>query len=238
MCTLTWLTHSNGYEVFFNRDEQRTRPRSEPPKYDPETNSIMPIDPQGKGTWIAVNNSGLTLCILNNYQAKPKSLKRNHLSRGLIIPHLIKHQQYTQLLSDFLNIDFDNYMPFWLCIFPGNLTKHTESPYAYQWNGESLTEEKTYQPFTSSAVMLEEVKKERSMCFERYIKNDSNRKKHFAYHSSHDPEKGQGSVCMHRDDACTQSFSHISVNKEIVFRFHDGPPCLSNELEEIVMNFA
>ena len=25
MCTLSWLATPNGYEVFFNRDEQRTR---------------------------------------------------------------------------------------------------------------------------------------------------------------------------------------------------------------------
>ena len=46
------------------------------------------------------------------------------------------------------------------------------------------------------------------------------------YHASHIPSRGPYSVCVHRDDAGTKSFSHISVGDSgIAFEYVDGPPC-------------
>ncbi|GAA6173401.1 hypothetical protein NBRC116592_30710 [Colwellia sp. KU-HH00111] len=70
MCTLAYLLHENGYEIFFNRDEQRARSPAILPAFYSSINAIFPVDPQGKGTWIAVNQQGLTLALLNNYQAQ------------------------------------------------------------------------------------------------------------------------------------------------------------------------
>jgi len=47
MCTLTWLITPEGYEVFFNRDEQKIRPQAISPTWDPVLKAIYPVDTQG-----------------------------------------------------------------------------------------------------------------------------------------------------------------------------------------------
>ena len=57
MCTLTWWRDGSGsgtYEVFFNRDEKKTRSVAEPPKIisDYGLEFVAPIDPDGGGTHV------------------------------------------------------------------------------------------------------------------------------------------------------------------------------------------
>ena len=60
MCTLSWLTTEAGYSVFCNRDERKTRPVAVPPAIlrTGGVAYIAPIDPEGGGSWIAVNEQG------------------------------------------------------------------------------------------------------------------------------------------------------------------------------------
>lgn len=235
MCTLTWLVNKEGYEVFFNRDEQRARPQATLPYYDNETDSIMPIDPHGKGTWIAVNSSGITLCLLNNYQAAANINKTDCVSRGSLIPRLIKYKSSSEILQQLHDINMNDYMPFWLCVFPESLKSDNEIIYSYQWDGYELTQEEQNQPMISSAVSLVDVQKTRIELFEKMIDHDSSSEHHLAYHSSHEPEKGKYSVCMHRDDARTQSMSHIAVGDVVEFRYHDASPCMHEQWSKIVI---
>ncbi|MBL8880657.1 MAG: NRDE family protein [Phycisphaerales bacterium] len=74
MCTVTIIrvspvsaSDSPWLRIACNRDELRTRPLAFPP----ETrrfgayHALMPIDPGSGGTWIAANDAGLTLALLN-----------------------------------------------------------------------------------------------------------------------------------------------------------------------------
>lgn len=76
MCTITWLTRDNGYELFFNRDELRSRQRAAPPQLhqDSKIRYLAPIDSDAGGTWISANQFGLSLCLLNNYGAAAPQL--------------------------------------------------------------------------------------------------------------------------------------------------------------------
>ena len=52
MCTLTWWRESAGsYEVYFNRDERKTRAMAEPPRLRERegVSFLAPIDPDGGG---------------------------------------------------------------------------------------------------------------------------------------------------------------------------------------------
>lgn len=231
MCTLSWLVNAQGYEVFFNRDEQRSRIEATPPFYDEKTDSIMPIDPQGGGTWIAVNSHGITLCLLNNYQAAEKIKKENHKSRGSLIPLLLKFQSHDEILQCLYRIEMKDFLPFWLCVFPQDFKEDNESMDFFQWDGNVLTVEKPGQPVVSSAVSLAEVQQKRHSLFNNTIQPISNTKQHLSFHSSHLPEKGKFSVCMHREDAHTQSLSHIVVGDTVIFRYQDGAPCKSAKWE-------
>jgi hypothetical protein len=235
MCTLSWLVNTQGYEVFFNRDEQRNRAKATTPFYDNVTDSLMPIDPQGGGTWIAVNANGITLCLLNNYQAAAKITKKNHKSRGSLIPLLLKFKTHDEILQSLYRIKLKDFLPFWLCIFPQDFKKDNESMNCYQWDGNILTVEKSEQPLVSSAVCLAEVQDQRHSLFNKTVQPISDTEQHLSFHSSHLPEKGKFSVCMHRQDAHTQSLSHIVVGHTIVFRYHAGAPCKADKWDIITL---
>jgi hypothetical protein len=53
-----------------------------------------------------------------------------------------------------------------------------------------------------------------------------------SYHSSHSQKGGAYSVCMHRADAATVSFSRIRVTPEQVeFHYTPGAPCATKEAQ-------
>src|SRR5687768_2764715 len=70
MCTLTWLEQDDGYFVAFSRDERRSRAPGIGPKVFERAGVkwIAPIDAEAGGTWLAVNELGLTLALLNGYR--------------------------------------------------------------------------------------------------------------------------------------------------------------------------
>lgn len=230
MCTLSWIINDSGYEVFFNRDEQRSRQVAIAPSLI--NNAIMPIDPQSQGTWIASSIQGITLCLLNNYQMQDRmDQDSSYISRGKLIPEIIQSSKEPGIKIETLNLE--NFMPFFLCIFPKDLKSGLNSVSIYQWDGTRLSREQTKQPFISSGVSISEVKTSRTETFSKIIVKNGTPQEHLAYHASHIPEKNYLSVCMHREDARTQSLCHITVNNEITFRYHDGPPCKNNRWTEI-----
>jgi len=220
MCTLSYLLTDNGYELFFNRDEQRSRPIALPPKY--YKNAIYPLDPQGNGTWLAVNKYGLSLALLNYYQACESATNEygsetKYVSRGQLIPYLmttitdIKHNNSVGALLQ--KLDLAIYQPFQLAIFPANLTKLTASVDFYQWDGKQLRLTQQQQPFTSSGVNFAYVEKQRKNKFKQLIcPNNATREQFKNFHLSQESE-GSYSVNMERFDAKTVSISHICVEQ-------------------------
>jgi hypothetical protein len=88
MCTVTVLRSGDLLRVAFNRDESRQRPLAHPPFITRAgaQQVLMPQDPQGRGTWIAVNSAGLVFALLNVHTGQP--FRAVETSRGLIIPGL------------------------------------------------------------------------------------------------------------------------------------------------------
>src|SRR5213595_3424829 len=68
MCTVTFILRRRGYCLGMNRDEKLTRPTGLPPKRQMMNGHavISPSEPGG-GTWIAVNDHGATLALINWY---------------------------------------------------------------------------------------------------------------------------------------------------------------------------
>jgi len=237
MCTLTYLLTNSGYELFFNRDEQHQRPLALVPQLNDPCCAVFPIDPQGEGTWLAVNKSGLTLALLNYYQACNNTAEQEFISRGQLIPNillaLVKFP--TVAVIDLLNtMDLTIYQPFQLAIFPHNLTKNKAKVDFYQWNGKKLRLTIQHQPFTSSGVDFEYVEKQRKNKFKQLIcPINATREQFKAFHLSQETE-GKYSVNMVRFDAKTVSISHILVknlptvptsnelDKDITFNYIDN----------------
>lgn len=93
MCTITFYPVSaDHYFLSMNRDEARTRSHADPPQtgLSGMTRYIHPIDGDKGGTWIGVNQYGISLSIMNWHSAQqPDGNNNEFISRGWIIPNLM-----------------------------------------------------------------------------------------------------------------------------------------------------
>ena len=81
MCTITWHTFPDGYRLLFTRDELRSRAAARPPaiRFARGIAYSAPTDPDRGGTWIGVNDLGVTHCIVNTYGGPIGRGLREHL---------------------------------------------------------------------------------------------------------------------------------------------------------------
>jgi hypothetical protein len=89
VCTLTWLRSGDGYELFFNRDETRTRLPALPPRAQRRNGVefLCPLDADAGGTWLGVNAFGLSVGLLNGRAEAPAPAAPQ--SRGLLVLDLL-----------------------------------------------------------------------------------------------------------------------------------------------------
>lgn len=222
MCTLTWQYRDGGYELLFNRDEQRTRAPAQAPSYHATLAALYPIDPEGGGTWVALGADGDSFALLNYYQADQQSpAPALPISRGRIIPGLLARgsQSVEQALSA---LPLTRYRPFVLAHLSLAFAA-TGEVRTYTWDGEGLISARADPPLVSSAVAIDRVRRNRQALYRDVRRSGGDL---LSSHRSHWPEAGPLSVCMHREDACTVSLSHIRVSSnERVFDYYPGAPC-------------
>ena len=90
MCTLTIVPHEDGFQLGCNRDERLSRVPAMPPRVHlvGEVVAAFPTDAQGGGTWIGVNEHGLTIGILNRTMPGDRAaVAALRCSRGTIGRH-------------------------------------------------------------------------------------------------------------------------------------------------------
>lgn len=242
MCTLSWRRDANGYQVYFNRDEQRSRPKARLPKQFEHLGLkfLMPLDPVGKGSWIAVNEKGLSLYLLNHYQGQVP--EGPLISRGKLLRSLAHHTCIAKVSTVLKETALERYAPFTLVVFAhssshsSSLTNANSSPnkgptprgplqQALQWDGHKLTVFNPRPMITSSSVKFDEVSQKRQARFGQQLSTNLERQ-HQDFHKHHDGGKNYSSVCMHRPDAKTVSFSQVWVEgSRVSFQYKDGAPC-------------
>lgn len=232
MCTVSWLFSNHGYELFFNRDELKSRQRATRPSLKTlhQTQIISPIDTDAGGTWITVNEHGLSLCLLNHYAAQQVIDQRDWISRGLLVQALSHFADTSMLLSQLKAIKLSHYRPFdLLALSPNNQV------WQAHWDGFELQiKQPTLMPLTSSSYATDKVISCRLKHFRNIQKEQPlNPTQLRQYHASHSPEAGAFSVCMHRDNGQTVSFSHIRVDQsQVYFDYYDGSPCSTGEVHK------
>ena len=126
MCTVTWLADDGGYSLLFNRDEKLTRVVAEPPRIQTREGVRFgaPIDADGGGTWIATNEYGLSVCLLNAY---PKAGLRSGTaieSRGKIPIDLASSRSLEEVGERMNRMDLGYFAPF-----------HLLALEPYRWSG-------------------------------------------------------------------------------------------------------
>ncbi|HEY5716449.1 MAG TPA: NRDE family protein [Psychromonas sp.] len=219
MCTLTYLLTDNGYELFFNRDELRSRQVATAPALDNQLNAIYHVDPDGNGTWIAVHKSGLSLALLNFYQAGQAANNGEYLSRGQIILYLLEDP--VNIIGRLKKMDLKEYLAFKLCIFAGDLSSTKNKMRIFQWDGKTLSEVAGTPPIISAGAEFPLISKIRKARFAQIVSAEKPIREQFLTYHNFQETNPHFSVKMVRPEAYTVSFSHIVVGKKIEFHYVD-----------------
>lgn len=237
MCTVTWLHRADGYQLLCNRDERSSRkPALGPALFEQKgVKYIAPLDGDHGGSWIGVNERGMTLCLLNRYGDIEQSEDRAYISRGLLLIDLLDCFEAEHVRLRINEFNLSRFRPFNLLVLP-----HSGKPALLEWTGTTysfIDDVDHLIPLTSTSVNEPGIAVERQQQFatlttSRGLNTDS--LDH--YHRSHVPTRGAYSVCMHRDGAATVSLSKVTVtNGEILFEYESGSPCESNNVIAIGM---
>lgn len=243
MCTVTWLQHDHGYEVFCNRDELHTRKPALPPRLHERNGvcALAPVDAEAGGSWIGVNEFGVALCLVNHYPHNIPPLRgvrgvssrvredahkssntplkgeidgaKKYRSRGLLLTELLDCASLEIIAARLEREKLEQYPPFMLLAFG------LHAPFRLlRWDEKKLRHKRllaTDLPVTSSSFETESVIASRRRVFNQNLSEEQTITPEVLarFHRSHEPERSAYSVCMHRADAASVSLTHVRVNR-------------------------
>ena len=227
MCTLTIIPTESGYLAGMNRDELRTRSLALPNLSisNRDLSFVAPREPSG-GTWIGCNERGDLLALLNwnppSRQEKPTILT----SRGTIIPRLFEFADHSSLENVTTKLALESYAPFRLV----GVSLEARAIQEVRWDGTSL--DKLTFPWSrghwfSSSASDEHAARSRGAACELAAQHWPAGKSWLRrLHRSHNPSAGAYSVCVHRPDAATVSYTEVLLDpKQATMRYLAGHPC-------------
>jgi hypothetical protein len=213
MCTVTLLTNPDGYTLMMNRDELRSRVEGE--LYRGLRNDVeasFPIDAAAGGTWIGVNHHGVSLALLNRYQA-PINSNNNSVTRGKIIASALFTGGMNDVFSYLKNLDVDCFNPFDL------LLVDRQSTYQFSWDRKnySWVSHVASQPLmlTSSSERLDYVREYRHAQFLHCLDQGEDVKSLERFHLRQEVNCAADAVFMSRAKVHTKSIVKIRVNTEV-----------------------
>ena len=223
MCTASWIDTADGYTLFFNRDEQRSRAVGRPPRRMTVAGVrlVAPEDAEAGGTWIGVNEHGLTVCLLNRAPEGRRSPSRP-ISRGLLVASLLDCRSTAEVRTRLDQMALAPYQPFTLVtVEPGHPV------ILLGWDGLAVTRRQVTQPgliATSSSIEAEAIRLSRTRLFDSIAYPSPAALQ--ALHRSHLPSAGAHSICMHRSDALTVSACRVDVTSgDVALEYTAGAPC-------------
>lgn len=231
MCTLSFVPKDPGYLLVMNRDELFTRDRAALPQKVQfgDLEAVFPRDAEG-GTWIALNSDGVALALLN--WSKPPQMPKLR-SRGQVIPQLITEVTARAVDATLRRIALDGMRPFRLFgVFPG---EHCVTQWS--WDGSITTaydSDWQLHHWFSSGLSDDSAEANRGPQFRSALEQADALTIGWLrrLHSSHVPERGPFSICVHRQDAATLSYTEVVVSEaESVMRYRDGSPCASSAFD-------
>jgi hypothetical protein len=221
----------NGYAAGMNRDEKLSRLQAISPKRFDFLGgaAVCPRESSG-GTWIGCNSHGNLLALLNWNDVRPQVGGTKVRSRGVLIPELIAEHDLTDTYARYAQLDLRGVLPFRLVgAFLGE-SVITE----WRWDGlrrQEFNHTWGKRHWFSSSVSdalaqrgrgrtCEKAKRDRSLELVSWVRN---------LHQSHDPVPGPFSICVHRKDAATVSYTEVRCSgKGISMGYRSGSPCLTD----------
>jgi hypothetical protein len=227
MCTISFISQPDGYALAMNRDEQRLRSPGLPPQVRKHSRQLV-LSPSesGGGTRIALNGAGVTFALIDWYSV-PQNGPETAVSRGEVV-NAVSDKDRSRLVDKRLGeLPLPYIKPFRLVgIFP-----HRQEIIQWQWNRQELVRvrhEWKAQQWISSRFDEPMAQQVRGRMFEIALQQGSAGSVDWLrqLHSSHLPETGPFSTCMHRADAVTVSSTDIVVSGEEGIMTHvNGAPC-------------
>ena len=172
MCTVTFIPiKKEGYIITSNRDEKTSREYANFPyiKHFRDYDLMFPLDPQGGGTWIAMDNHKRTVCLLNGASQPHQSMPPYRHSRGIVVIDFFKFKYLSQFIE---NYNLERIEPFTLVIVQdGKL-------FEIRWDGDKkyITEHSFDIPRIWSSVTLynSDIIKKRKIWFNNWLKDQEN----------------------------------------------------------------
>jgi hypothetical protein len=227
MCTVTFIPQDVGYYLAMNRDEQLTRVAGLPPerRFVEGRSVLYPPEPGG-GTWISLNDARVCFALINWYSV-PARVVAGAVSRGEVVKVASSSGRSDEADEKITNLRLNFIKPFRLIgIFPGG-----REVVEWRWDSKTLVRhnrEWELQQWISSGHDEPKAQNIRSATFERMRRDGSAGKLDWLrrLHSSHSPERGPFSMCMHRDGAGTVSYTEIVADSGCLkMSYQPGFPC-------------
>ncbi|MEM8739489.1 MAG: NRDE family protein [Planctomycetota bacterium] len=202
---------AGAFRLVTNRDEQHHRPAALHPlhrTFGPRT-ALMPVDPVSDGTWVAVNDAGLALTLLNYKRPElPPVARPPSVSRGRVIPDLLHHATVRDAADALADFDPGSTPPFRLLLVDASHQAVVRA------DGRRLVTDlqpRRAEPLllTSSGLGDHLVEPPREALFRAAAPAtaaDQN-----AFHRHQWPDRTPVSVQMHRPDARTISRTAVTV---------------------------
>jgi hypothetical protein len=240
MCTVSFIARQRGYQLAMNRDEQLTRVQGLPPRILPTNGRqvICPSEPGG-GTWIAVNDAGVSFALINWYSV-PARAQKKPVSRGGIVTS-VSGQILPRSASTILTgLPLKQTNPFRLIgVFPA-----TKEVVEWSWDLKRLARKNhpwQAQQFISSGFDEPKAQLVRGQIFRQALRLKSAGTLDWLrrLHRSHAPACGPFSTCMHRTDAATVSYTEITVSSsKAKMSYHAGAPCEATQRNVAIFELA
>ncbi|MFZ0827646.1 MAG: NRDE family protein [Verrucomicrobiia bacterium] len=231
MCTVSFIARKNGYALAMNRDEKLTRVPGLPPKLcEAGGRAVLCPSEPGGGTWIALNDAGATLALINWYSVRAR-VKAGAVSRGEVVKSVRAAGSSDFVVSALAKLPLAKINPFRLIgVFPA-----TVGIFEWRWDLKKLVCKKhAWKPrqWISSGFDEPRAQRIRRATFRRaqaqrpadglgWLRR---------LHRSHAPGSGAFSTCMHRPDAATVSCTEIALSfRHATMRYHPGAPCRASK---------
>jgi transport and Golgi organization protein 2 len=236
MCTLTFVPSEDEYLVGMNRDELFSRPRALPPKVFVKgaMEMVYPREPSG-GTWIACNNQGNLLALLNWNGRFSHNLGEKRRTRGLVIRELADEPDLPATDSNFRRMNLHGVFPFRLI----GVFRSEKVVNEWRWDGTArqfLRLPWARKHWFSSSLSDSLAEEERRRACEAAAGEPAAGSTGWLrrLHRSHVPRPGPFSVCVHRQDAATVSYTEVRCGgTQIAMDYLDGNPCLKEGFDEL-----
>jgi hypothetical protein len=239
MCTLSVIARTDGYLLAMNRDERIVRGAGELPEIHQlnGTTATYPSDGAG-GTWIAGNQHGITLALLNQNSIVQRALDSSKVrSRGAIIPTLASAPSLAGLQAAFCALNLEGIQPFRLVgVFPSERA-------IVEWGWDSsqiMFKTHGWQPrhwFSSSLSDSQAESLRGAACRAAQHELDAGSAPWLRrLHASHAGGPGPFSLCVHRDDVKTLSYSELVVTPgRIQMEHFRGSPCTMDQIHRVIL---